>query len=186
MSTVQSPQRPARLRRQNWIDTGLAALGEAGPNALQAEPLARRLGTTKGSFYWHFTDLPAFHAAILDAWEHEATQTLADALAQESGDVARLRRFGQVIAEKPGGQDVEPAIRAWALGLPMAAVAVARVDANRLTHLGQLLSDLGIGNPEMAQILYAASIGMEAMGPAAPVNRAGAMGTLVDLVLALR
>jgi len=63
---------------------------------------------------------------------------------------------------------------------------VARVDAKRLSYLGGLLNDLGIGNPEMAQILYAASIGMEAMGPAAPADRAGAMGTLVDLVLVLR
>ncbi|MEH6751885.1 MAG: TetR family transcriptional regulator, partial [Paracoccaceae bacterium] len=35
---------------------GLAALAEAGPVALKAEPMARRLGTTKGSFYWHFAD----------------------------------------------------------------------------------------------------------------------------------
>ena len=186
MSTDTSPRRRARLRRHNWLDKGLAALGEAGHGALQAEPLARRLGTTKGSFYWHFADLPAFHAAILDRWEQDASAALDAALADEAGEVARLRRFGQVIADKPGGTDVEPAIRAWALGMPKAAEAVARVDATRLSYLSGLLDDLGIGNPEMAQILYAASIGMEAMGPAAPANRSSAMGTLVDLVLALR
>ena len=186
MTLDAPPPRRTRLRRHNWLEAGLSALGEAGHSALQAEPLARRLGTTKGSFYWHFDDLPAFHTAVLEVWEEGATRTLDTAMESEKGDVARLRRFGQVIADRPGGPDPEPAIRAWALGHPRAAETVARVDAKRLTYLAGLLKGLGIGNPEMAQILYAASIGMETMGPAAPTDRAGAMGTLVDLVLALR
>ena len=37
----------------------IAALAETGPEALKAEPLAARLGVSKGSFYWHFRDVPA-------------------------------------------------------------------------------------------------------------------------------
>lgn len=139
MTLDAPPPRRTRLRRHNWLEAGLSALGEAGHSALQAEPLARRLGTTKGSFYWHFDDIPAFHTAILETWEEGAARTLDTAMESEKGDVARLRRFGQVIADRPGGPDPEPAIGAWALGHPRAAETVARVDAKRLTYLAGLL-----------------------------------------------
>mgnify|MGYP001820637128 CR=1 FL=1 len=60
--------RKPRLTKEAWINAGLSALKEHGPDALKAEALARRLGTTKGSFYWHFKDIPAYHDALLDVW----------------------------------------------------------------------------------------------------------------------
>src|SRR5215207_10572201 len=44
------------LTRQDWAAAGLAALVEGGPDAVAVEPVATRLGATKGSGYWHFTD----------------------------------------------------------------------------------------------------------------------------------
>ena len=58
----------ARLTRPDWLLAGFQALAEAGPVALKAEPMARRLGTTKGSFYWHFADVPDFHRQMLSLW----------------------------------------------------------------------------------------------------------------------
>ena len=58
-----------RLNRQSWIDAGLRALVAEGPTALAAEPLARQLGTTKGSFYWHFKDVPDFQKAVIRDWQ---------------------------------------------------------------------------------------------------------------------
>ena len=62
----------ARLSKQDWISAGFSALQANGPSALKAEPLARALNTTKGSFYWHFRDVPAFHKHMLTHWEDEA------------------------------------------------------------------------------------------------------------------
>jgi AcrR family transcriptional regulator len=45
-----------RLTRQDWIDAALEALETGGVPAVAVEPLASRLGVTKGSFYWHFKD----------------------------------------------------------------------------------------------------------------------------------
>ncbi len=192
-----STRKPTRLSKQDWLLAGFAALGEVGPSALKAEPLARRLGTTKGSFYWHFADLPAFHAAILHQWEARAIPDIVEGLSEAQTDVARLRRFGQIIAEKsaPSGKTgdapdsglgVEPAFRAWALSDPDVAAAVARVDGQRLTYLCDLLRKVGISNAEMARIIYATSIGMDLLGDANTQDNTAAMGSLVDLVLALR
>ena len=106
-----------RLNAQSWLQTGFQALSTHGPEALKAEPLARRLGATKGSFYWHFADVPAYHSALLAQWEEQSITDIVNALADEHTDVGRLRRMGQVIAQKAGsgqaGLTTEPAIRAW-------------------------------------------------------------------------
>ncbi|RKF14694.1 TetR/AcrR family transcriptional regulator [Roseovarius spongiae] len=177
-----------RLTRDAWIGTGLAALASDGPEALRAEPLARRLGATKGSFYWHFDDLPAYHAALIETWEQAETARITETLAAEETDPSRLRRLAQIIAEDPArdGAAVEPAMRAWALGHAGAQAAVARLDAARLDRLGALLRSVGVGNPEMARIIHAAGLGMAALAPDARGDAPGAIGSLVDLILALR
>ena len=45
------------------------------------EGLARRLGATKGSFYWHFTNRDALIEASLAAWEAGETIVVAKMLA---------------------------------------------------------------------------------------------------------
>ncbi|MGM3293775.1 TetR/AcrR family transcriptional regulator, partial [Escherichia coli] len=68
---------------------GLKALAKHGFTALKADPLAKAMGVSRGSFYWHFSDLGAFHAAVLMRWrEIAAEQIIADV---ESGGGAPLR-----------------------------------------------------------------------------------------------
>ena len=175
-----------RLTQSDWLAAGMTAMVEAGPDMLKAEPLARRLGTTKGSFYWHFADVPAFHAALLTAWETQATGEAVAAIASEETAVAKLRHLAQIIADAGADTATDPSIRAWARGSKMAAQAVARVDAKRLAFMQELLSELDIDNPEMARIVYGASIGMAALGQPMPGDNGRAIGSLVDLILALR
>lgn len=173
------PARP-RLTRDDWLAAGFAALSETGPGALGAEPLGRRVGATKGSFYWHFTDVPAYSAALLALWHAAAEAALEP---DDSAPAAtRLRTCAQAIATPV--QDAEPAIRAWAATDPQAAGTVAKVTSARLARLAALLGECGIANPDMARILLGAAIGMQGLG-GAKANR-DAIGSLVDLILALR
>src|SRR5262249_9553048 len=63
-----------RLTAQDWIDFGLTALAREGSDALKADVLARKLGVSRGSFYWHFADLDAFHARVIARWKQVATE----------------------------------------------------------------------------------------------------------------
>lgn len=184
-------QQSHRLTRADWLQTGLEALASDGPAALAAEPLARRLGTTKGSFYWHFSDLPTFQAALVAQWEVDAIRQADETLTNAPNDVSRLRLLAQIITSKPDGDatysaPTEPAMRAWALSDAAVAAAIERVDETRIGHLRQLLQSVGVSNPEMPRIIYGASLGMEAIAPSEPAQNTDAVGTLVDLVLALR
>jgi len=53
-----------KLSPNDWIAAGFHTLANDGPKALQIKILAERLKATKGSFYWHFKDLPAFSSRI--------------------------------------------------------------------------------------------------------------------------
>ncbi len=66
MLPCMTPPRGAgrRLSVDDWIQAGFAILADGGPNALRVDRLCERLGVTKGSFYWHFTDLHAYRTAL--------------------------------------------------------------------------------------------------------------------------
>ncbi|MDC0739219.1 TetR/AcrR family transcriptional regulator [Cognatishimia sp. SS12] len=178
-----------RLSPEAWVAAGFRALASQGPAALKAEPLARSLGTTKGSFYWHFADVPAFHAAMLTLWEERAFANVVRSLESEDNPIQRLRALGAMAAEDTseefGGRAAEPAIRAWARDNTQVAEGVARVDAKRMEYLNALLADIGLSNPELSRILYGALIGMQELSLRDGAANAPALATLVDLILAL-
>jgi AcrR family transcriptional regulator len=45
--------------REDWIRAAGRRLAQGGAAAVAVEALARDLGVTKGSFYWHFRDRAA-------------------------------------------------------------------------------------------------------------------------------
>lgn len=172
--------RKQRLSPEDWLKAGLDALAASGPEALKAEPLARALETTKGSFYWHFADVPAFRQALLEFWgENAALPTEPDDKTDAVAQLHALMRDGF-----PGASETEAAMRGWARTDPNVAATLADIDAMRLTYLGAVLRQLGVRNPEIARLLYAARVGTEAM--AQSDEQSAALDTLVDLVLALR
>ncbi|MCI2395840.1 TetR/AcrR family transcriptional regulator [Aliiroseovarius sediminis] len=183
MSQVQT-----RLKAEDWIDAGFRALVSQGPQALKAEPLARALNTTKGSFYWHFKDVPDFHARLLAAWQDQTADAIAQTIAQEDDPVKRLYRIGDSagsVSRKRAAAKAEPAIRAWAYGDARVAKTVQHVDEKRMTALQDILSDLDLTNPDFAHIIHGAWIGLAARSTGPKDNR-NAMSTLMAAILALR
>src|SRR5215207_10197911 len=65
-----------QLSAKDWLDQGLKTLAASGFTALKAEPLAKAMGVSRGSFYWHFADISAFHAAILKHWRDVAAEQI--------------------------------------------------------------------------------------------------------------
>ena len=47
----------SRLSVDDWVQEGFRVLAEDGVKALTLGQLCSRLGVTKGSFYWHFSDM---------------------------------------------------------------------------------------------------------------------------------
>ena len=63
----------SRLSRDDWLDAAFDAVAEGGFDKVRVLVLAEKLGVTRGSFYWHFTDHADLIAALLSRWrEREA------------------------------------------------------------------------------------------------------------------
>src|SRR5437764_2798517 len=115
-----------QLSTQDWLDHGLKALATRGFSALKAEPLAKEMGVSRGSFYWHFADIGAFHAAILKRWREVAAEAIiANVEAAAGGDEPLAVLLRRVFSERLA---LERAVRSWATSDGEARYAVMAID----------------------------------------------------------
>ncbi len=125
----------ARTTRARWIEAGLAALAEGGPDAVRVEQLAARLGVTKGGFYGYFDGRPALLAELLDEWERRCTREVIAQADAEGGDAAdRIRRVGQ-LSSSDDLHRIDLAVRAWARQDEAVAARLRRIDNERMDFL---------------------------------------------------
>ena len=59
----------SRLSAGDWEEAAIDVLSQHGLSAIAVEPLAQRIGVTKGSFYAHFDTRDDLIAAVLARWE---------------------------------------------------------------------------------------------------------------------
>lgn len=132
-----------------------------GFERLAVEPLARRLHTTKGSFYWHFADRNHLVETMLAAWEAAATHRVIDEVERMPD---RANRFAAVVGLAMRIDDT--ARTEWAVvsahAHPLVGPVVRRVHRRRIEYLTGVLADLGgpTGTAETrARVAYAAYLG---------------------------
>ncbi|MGI9615687.1 MAG: TetR/AcrR family transcriptional regulator [Acidimicrobiales bacterium] len=153
-----------KLSQAEWLEGAFEALCEGGIDALRVEPLASRLGVTKGSFYHHFENRRSLHLAMLDEWERLGTAEIIDEVDEPPRDtVERLHALaGRIFASPRRVDDIEVAIRAWAIVDEVAAASVDRVDVRRVDYVAALLRECGFAGPlakRRARMLYRVLIG---------------------------
>lgn len=145
----------AQLSATDWLDQGLETLAQSGFTALKAEPLAKAMGVSRGSFYWHFADVGAFHTALLKRWRDTSTEQIIANLEQVADRKDPMRVL--LRAAFSGRQPAEQAIRTWATVDAAARNAVLAVDKRRLSYIEGLLTTAGyspVVAQARAQILY--------------------------------
>jgi AcrR family transcriptional regulator len=172
-----------QLSAQDWLHQGLKVLAKSGFTALKAEPLAKAMGVSRGSFYWHFADIGVYHAAILKHWRDVAAeQVIADleTVAKDRDALPLLlrRAFSSTSA-------LENAVRTWATVDPAARAAVQAIDQRRLGYIEALLRQSGLSADAArarAQILYWAFLGFAlSEKPLPPARRAMVLEELLRM-----
>jgi AcrR family transcriptional regulator len=172
-----------QLSADDWIKAGLKALAKSGFTALKADPLAKAMGVSRGSFYWHFADLDAFHAAVLKRWHEVAAEQIIAQVEAEGDPLKALlkRTFGARL-------ELERAVRNWAAFDAAAQGAVRAIDRRRLDYIEALLHKRGLGTATAAaraQILYWTFLGFALSGTPMPAARLKAqLGEILRMVSA--
>jgi AcrR family transcriptional regulator len=172
-----------QLSAKDWLVQGLKTLAKSGFTALKAEPLAKAMGVSRGSFYWHFADIDAFHKAILDHWREVATEQIITNLEAYSANANPLPVL--LRGAFSGQQAVENAVRIWATVDPVAREAVQSIDRRRLGYIEKLLSASGLPADvarARAQILYWTFLGFALSDkPLPPARQAAVLDELLRM-----
>jgi AcrR family transcriptional regulator len=149
-----------RLDRDAWTRAALAAFERGGPAEVAVVPLARRLGVTRGSFYWHFESRDELLTAALELWEREHSDAVLEALQTMPDPRARLQALGQAATRKPPSIFIQ-LLRA--ADDPAVAHVLERASQSRLEVLAEAYRDAGLP-PATAQrralIAYAQYVGL--------------------------
>jgi len=152
----------ASLRPEDWIQAATALLVDQGIDSVRVDVLAKRMGVTRGSFYWHFRDRDHLLSNVLQAWRNRATEQVTARFERSQADPRVLLHelfllpFRGQSAEKAAR--IELAIRAWARRDAVARQAVDEADASRIAYIAQVFSALGFGIAQARQrafLLYA-------------------------------
>ena len=92
---------PDALDAERWAAAALDAFERGGAAAVAVEPLARALGVTKGSFYWHYKNRQALLAAAVARWERLHVDDVLDAAATIADPHRRLAAILGAASSKP-------------------------------------------------------------------------------------
>ncbi|GAA1461952.1 TetR/AcrR family transcriptional regulator [Williamsia maris] len=155
-------RKTARLTADDWIAAAFDLLTSDGVAAVKVVTLCQRLKVTKGSFYWHFTDINALFEAMAGAWTDESDSYLRGLT--ELGTAPPAERIEQMTKRLVDHRTWarESAVREWARSNPTVATAVAALD-NRIFEVVQdTLVELGLGAADArirAGLLVYAGIG---------------------------
>lgn len=139
----------SRLSAADWERAALELIAEQGVPALAVEPLARRMGITKGSFYWHFSGRESLLEQALERWEEHDSRNLAKSMGEFNNPRDRLISFFRRVGKERLTHDVYSELCA-AAGHPSVEPVLERVADRRMAHLSAAFREMGFP-PETAR-----------------------------------
>ena len=158
----------SRLSVNDWVAAGLELLAQEGIGGVKIQRLCETLGVTKGSFYWHFTDLDAFLGAMAKHYE-DGARIFRD----------RFTEMARIDAKKTLSESItnsfdnrlgrlERAMRDWARSDARARAAIEASDTIAFAAIKESFELLGFTAEEAdirAKTLFYAGVGFGDVGP---------------------
>lgn len=137
-----------RVTRDDWVTAALDTIHAQGVDRVKVVTLARTLGVTSGSFYWHFKNVRALLDAVLEYWENQLTvHIIDDAIAFQGSPQQRiLNLMTQVVDEDATLSD--SAIAVWAKSDPLAEAAYKRTVQKRFDFAAHMFREAGFSGGE--------------------------------------
>jgi len=144
-----------KVSAKDWISAALKALAMDGFTAVKADVLAKTLGVSRGSFYWHFENIEKFHLCVMQRWQEIATDAI---ILQVEGSAEGTSRLRQLIhLALTADSSLETGMRAWGSSFQPAMPFIKKVDQLRLNYIERLLLEAGFDAAlarTRAQIIY--------------------------------
>ncbi len=151
----------ATLTPADWEQAALELIAEKGVSALGVEPLARRMGITKGSFYWHFPGRNELLERALERWENQDRYHLKLALKADQQPAERLAQFVWRTSRQTLTHRIYVALCA-APDDPRVGPVLKRVTSRRIKYLSGAFEELGLDATaarQRANLVYSSYVG---------------------------
>lgn len=182
----------ARLSAGDWTQAAFERFNADGIGAVRVEAVARDLGTTKGSFYWHFADRAALIRAVLEMWELTETEGLIRLVEQIEPPLDRLAWLFEVVVQRMKERGGERTLYIEAAEAGIHEV-VGRVVERRVAYVAGVIEELGFDAVESrrrAALIVAAVIGYQQLvaggwHPGAGMDDAGLVASLLGMAVDL-
>ncbi|MGR3614956.1 MAG: TetR/AcrR family transcriptional regulator [Paracoccaceae bacterium] len=151
MGTQEIPRQ--RGSEQIWLSAAYDVLTESGVEAVKVMPLAKRVGLSRTSFYWHFRDREALLEAMIRHWEDKNTGNLVARTHAPAGTIcaAVFNLYDCWVDDALFDARLDLAIRNWARNDPALQSRLDRADTARTTALAEMFTRFGF-DPSDADI----------------------------------
>lgn len=153
-----------RLSAEDWARAAMEAMASGGLSAVVLEPLARRLGVTKGSFYAHFRNRGELIDAALAYWENSHGAPGLAEFAAIPDPAERLQLLLRSAIDF--SQSLAPSVHVHLLGEldnPQVRAVVHRVTEDRVALVARTFAELGYDSERArhrARLVYATYVGL--------------------------
>ena len=152
------------LSREAWIAAAIAALEKKGIANVKIDHLSKQLKVTRGSFYFHFSNLKDLLDSLLEEWRQRNCKPFEALIDHEviDGPAFFDAVTGVWIREDPFSPRLDLAIRDWARGSADIARKVRAQDDFRMALLVRAFAAMGYDEDESlirARITYFQQIG---------------------------
>jgi len=166
-AVTRSKRQP--LGREIWLDTARRALIEEGTAGIEINKLAKRLGSSRGGFYWFFKNRAQMLDELLTYWADTSTVLFERILQNPGGNGMEeyLALTNLWIDEDQYDPKWDGAVRDWARTSEAVRKVVQKVDQKRIAVLEQIFNDMGYTGKEAhirARVMYYHQVGYYAMG----------------------
>ena len=165
---VGAPERRA-LGREVWLDTARQALIDEGTAGVEINKIAKRLGVSRGGFYWFFKNRQQLLDELLAHWADTGTVLFERILKGGGRDgMGEVRALIHLWIDE---SDYDPrwdgAVRDWARTSAAVLKVVESVDRKRIAILERMFLHLGFRGLDAqirARVAYYHQVGYYALG----------------------
>jgi len=161
VQAVSSKKERSTLSAGDWEQQALVMIAEKGIRAVAIESLAKHMGVTKGSFYWHFPNRDALLEQSLLRWEKHDAENLKKSLGAISDPRERLRSFFRRTGRESLTHNVYSSL-CTAADHPKVEPFLERVAERRMKHIESAFEEIGFDADEAshrARLTYSTYLG---------------------------
>ena len=175
LSTQNQRKREPQLSRDDWIVAALGVLMDDGIEAVQITRLARDLGVTRGSYYWHFKGRKDLLSALLEEWSARNTGVMVDVLKSATSlDDGVLDLFSVWVDHSRFSFRLDQAIRDWGRRDQVVGEILSKEDDDRVEAIAAFYERHGYAHPESfirARVIYFTQLSYYALNVTEPMEK---------------